>query len=220
MKSLTASTEGETNFIGRYKSQLTHDWYLLSKLYNKNTLWRAEHAKCLQQLVGFDLPGLRKQIKQNEKALGEYEAKVRSLEVSIGDLTKKYASECQKYKLDSAQDLTEQIFCWPKSLVVTFIQIEELAKSLKDICALYKMGGKDSLKLLTWLAENGDSHVCEWDGKSVTDELALKIKHKYAAYERFETRVVHEISAEQVEVVTTAPAAAVDWSNVDCEFEI
>ena len=41
------SKEGEQNFLGQYKGQLAQDWYMLIRLYEKDSLYRAEYAKSL-----------------------------------------------------------------------------------------------------------------------------------------------------------------------------
>jgi hypothetical protein len=52
----------QKNFIGRYKSQLVIDWQLLLRIYEKDNLYLAEYGKIVQQLQGFDLPSLKKQL--------------------------------------------------------------------------------------------------------------------------------------------------------------
>lgn len=58
-------TEKDTkNFLGMYSSQRMKDWNSVLTHYQKNNVYLAEAASLLQRNVSYEIPALRKQIKQ------------------------------------------------------------------------------------------------------------------------------------------------------------
>ena len=58
-------TEKDTkNFLGMYSSQRMKDWNSVISHYQKNNVYLAEAASLLQRNVAYEIPALRKQIKQ------------------------------------------------------------------------------------------------------------------------------------------------------------
>jgi hypothetical protein len=66
---VTKTTEGEKNFFGQFKSQMTSEWSILCRLYEKDNLKRAEMAKRLQQTNAHDIPALKKNLKSLQKQI-------------------------------------------------------------------------------------------------------------------------------------------------------
>lgn len=62
------TTEADSkNVFGRYGSQRMKDWQEILKLYEKESLYLAEAAQILVRNINFEVPGIRKQIKNFEQ---------------------------------------------------------------------------------------------------------------------------------------------------------
>jgi len=72
-RQLTENTdEGkQTNFFGRYSSQLVKDWQMLIRIYEYENLYLGELCKVVQQMCAFEMPALRKQQTTMAKTLTE-----------------------------------------------------------------------------------------------------------------------------------------------------
>jgi len=72
-EALTERTEEgrQKTFLGRYKSPLVNEWQILLRIYERDNLYLAEYGKIVQQLQGFDLPAMKKQMQTMVKQVSE-----------------------------------------------------------------------------------------------------------------------------------------------------
>ena len=187
---------------------------MLLRIYERENLFLAEYGKLVQQLQGFDLPSLRKQLTAMAKTVSDGKQRQSDLARSVRDNERKFAEECQRLGIPATLDagaLEREVIRTVRGLPARFKEIEVELKKEKTLAlavGYYRVfsGDTKALSLLEFMAREGDRNVAYWKGGDEARE-----KHKYDLYERFD-RIVY---GEKEDDGGANKEIEIDWSKVD-----
>lgn len=158
------TTEADTkNVFGRYGSQRMKDWQEILKLYEKDSLYLAEAAQILVRNINYEVPGIRKQIKNFEQLSEEAEKKIEDLKRSESVVLGEYHSLCKQLGIPGEnvrQELVTKVGELPKMLN----EIGGTVAALKKAIELYSafLGNEGCLPVLRHVASAGNTTVYEF----------------------------------------------------------
>jgi hypothetical protein len=163
------------------------DWQLLLRIYESDYLYLSEFGKCIQQVHGFDLPSMKKQMQTMSRQINEGVNKVSDLKRQIKEQESKFIEECTKFEVMPTLDseaLERQIYNLAKHVVPHFISIEASIRSkdtgLLQVIEYYKEFNKlrnyrndVSLLMLSYFAKYGDENIKAYEFRKRQPQKAL-----------------------------------------------
>ena len=225
-EALTERTEEgrQKTFLGRYKSPLVNEWQILLRIYERDNLYLAEYGKIVQQLQGFDLPAMKKQMQTMVKQVSEGQQKRNECQRSIKEQERLFKEECMKLGIQPSEEavaLERQAIKMVEQLAPKFQEIQRKIQSatINELVSYYKEFNsipKESLPMLSYLVQNGDENLAKFEfkksnpGKAIPQDIEEREEHKYDLYNRFDQIYFNESSS----VVNQAEGGAIDidWS--------
>ncbi|XP_065081300.1 CDK5RAP3-like protein [Ochlerotatus camptorhynchus] len=203
------TTEADTkNVFGRYGSQRMKDWQEILKLYEKDSLYLAEAAQILVRNINYEVPGIRKQIKNFEQLGDEAEKKIEDLKRSENVVLGEYHSLCKQLGIageNVRQELVTKVGELPKMLN----EIAGTVSALKKAIELYSafMGNEGCLPVLRHVATSGNTTVYEF----LYSESPLSIEEPPVKFELEEEAAPGEIDFGD-------DGGAIDFGNGGIDF--
>ncbi len=210
--------------FGSYKSPLVKEWQLLLRIYESDNLYLAEYGKCVQQVYGFDLPSMKKQLGMLSKQINEGVSKCADLKRAAKEQELKFNQDCQKLEIVPSLDqdaLEKQLLGALKQVVPIFKQIERMVRDkdqgLGQVIEYYKEFNKTqnymndiTIQMLQYFLKYGDENVkaFEFRKRHPTKHLPSDIQKcedsKYQLYSRMYEIVngITNTESEQVFEIT------------------
>lgn len=205
------TTEADTkNVFGRYGSQRMKDWQEILKLYEKDSLYLAEAAQILVRNINYEVPGIRKQIKNFEQLGDEAEKKIEDLKRSENVVLGEYHSLCKQLGIPGEnirQELVTKVGELPKMLN----EIAGTVSALKKAIELYSafLGNEGCLPVLRHVATSGNTTVYEF----LYSESPLSIEEPPVKFD-----VGEQGNAESGEIDFGDDGGAVDFGDGGIDF--
>ncbi|KXJ71049.1 hypothetical protein RP20_CCG021614 [Aedes albopictus] len=157
-------TEADTkNVFGRYGSQRMKDWQEILRLYEKDSLYLAEAAQILVRNINYEVPGIRKQIKNFEQLSEEAEKKIEDLKRSENVVLGEYHTLCKQLGIagdNIRQELVVKVGELPKMLNDIAATVSALKKAIELYGAF--LGNEGCLPILRHVASSGNTTVYEF----------------------------------------------------------
>uniref|UniRef100_A0A1Q3FBF7 Putative cdk5 activator-binding protein n=1 Tax=Culex tarsalis TaxID=7177 RepID=A0A1Q3FBF7_CULTA len=158
------TTEADSkNVFGRYGSQRMKDWQEILKLYERDSLYLAEAAQILVRNINFEVPGIRKQIKNFEQLADEAEKKIVDLQRSETVVMGEYQTLCKQLGIageNIRQELVKKVGELPEMLNKIASSVPALKKALELYAAFLSNAG--CLPVLRHVATAGNTTVYEF----------------------------------------------------------
>lgn len=158
------TTEADSkNVFGRYGSQRMKDWQEILKLYEKDSLYLAEAAQILVRNINFEVPGIRKQIKNFEQLAEEAEKKIVDLQRSETVVMGEYQALCKQLGIagdNIRQELVKKVGELPEMLNKIAGSVPALKKAIELYAAF--LSNEGCLPVLRHVSTAGNTTVYEF----------------------------------------------------------
>lgn len=225
-------TEKDTkNFLGMYSSQRMKDWNSVLSHYQKNNVYLAEAASLLQRNVAYEIPALRKQIKQCGHQQTELDEKHTSLGKSITEINIQIKQACVELGIEG-NDISSELKALPNQVGQIFDEVVEKSRSLTKAVDFYtnyidyffQRSASEALPILLHLVQRGNTTVYEWrtgvEPTSVEKDLnaTLKFGDEEEAAEDTNGEIDFGIdfgTDEAADVNLDQDGADIDWGDFD-----
>ncbi|KAL9706028.1 hypothetical protein quinque_009546 [Culex quinquefasciatus] len=158
------TTEADSkNVFGRYGSQRMKDWQEILRLYERDSLYLAEAAQILVRNINFEVPGIRKQIKNFEQLAEEADKKIVDLQRSETVVMAEYQALCKQLGIagdNVRQELVKKVGELPEMLNKIAASVPALKKAIELYGAFLSNAG--CLPVLRHVAITGNTTVYEF----------------------------------------------------------
>jgi len=164
-------TEADSkNFFGSYGSQRMKDWTDIIRDYQSGSVYLAEAAQVLSQLVAYEGPSLRKVITRADQMEVECERKAEASLKREKEVREEYRKECASLGL-KGENIRKEIIQLAVDLPQVYQNIAEDVKELSETCRYYQEFINDTfdegleekvLENLAYLIEAGNVTTYEW----------------------------------------------------------
>ncbi|KAM4623180.1 CDK5 regulatory subunit-associated protein 3 [Discoglossus pictus] len=163
-------TEAATkNLFGRYSSQRMKDWQEVISLYQVDNTYLGECASLLVRNISYEIPAIRKQMTRCQQLVAESERRAEECVHGASEQREQYSNSCKQYKIsgvDIRRELQELVRDVPSLLRQIGADAAGLATAIKvyQACVTFvcESSPEDSLPLLRYLQQRGDTTVYEW----------------------------------------------------------
>ncbi|XP_053697732.1 CDK5RAP3-like protein [Sabethes cyaneus] len=158
------TTEADSkNVFGRYGSQRMKDWQEVVKLYERDSLYLGEAAQILVRNINFEIPSIRKQIKNFEQLSDESEKKAVDLRRSQNTVNNEYQALCRQLGI-AGENLREELIAKVGELPEMLTNVASSVSDLKKAVELYASfsSNAECLRMLRHVANVGNTTVYEF----------------------------------------------------------
>jgi len=165
-------TEADTkNFFGSYGSQRMKDWKDILKDYESGSVYLAEAATILSQVVVYEGPSLRKGVTRCEQLVSECERKGEASVKREREAREEYTRELTKLGLKGEQSLRREVIQLAANLPSVYEDITVRAKGLEEAANFYQEFINETfdegleegvLDNLRYLIQTGNVTTYEW----------------------------------------------------------